>query len=119
MYKQRQANKTTIKVNKAFVGETIEGKVRRMASNKEPIKDAAPLIYTERKDGVRPEYDIRTDKLEYALESMTLIANANEAKRKLGKEAAENMEKEKGTEVKVEVKNSDSGLSGATGGQQS
>ena len=43
-----------------FEGETIETKVNRIVNNGEPIKDGAPIIYTERKDGVLPEYDIRT-----------------------------------------------------------
>ena len=38
--------------------EYIEEKVRRITENKEPIKDGAPIIYTERKDGVNPAYNI-------------------------------------------------------------
>ena len=49
-----------------YEGETIEDKVRRVTLNNEPIEDTAPLIYTERKDGVLPQYDIRTDKWEIA-----------------------------------------------------
>ena len=54
----------------AYVGESIEHKVRRIVNNKEPIKDGAPLIYTERKDGVQPSYNIRTDRFEVAVEAM-------------------------------------------------
>ena len=43
-----------------FTGESIETKVNRIVNNGEPITDGAPIIYTERKDGVLPEYDIRT-----------------------------------------------------------
>ena len=32
-----------------FEGETIETKVNRIVNNGEPIKDGAPIIYTERK----------------------------------------------------------------------
>ena len=35
-------------------GEYIEEKVRRITENNEPIEDGAPIIYTERKDGVNP-----------------------------------------------------------------
>ena len=35
-------------------GEYIEEKVRRITENGEPIEDGAPIIYTERKDGVNP-----------------------------------------------------------------
>ena len=41
--------------------EYIEEKVRRITENGEPIKDGAPIIYTERKDGVNPAFNIRTD----------------------------------------------------------
>ena len=43
-------------------GEPIEVKVARLLSQEEPIKDQVPLIYTERKTGVNPEYNIRTDR---------------------------------------------------------
>ena len=45
-------------------GETIEAKVRRIMNNNEPISDQAPLIYTERKDGINPDYDIRSDRFD-------------------------------------------------------
>ena len=43
-------------------GEPKEIKVARLLSQEEPIKDQVPLIYTERKTGVNPEYNIRTDR---------------------------------------------------------
>lgn len=51
-----------IKKIDAYQGEIIEAKVKRMTENKEPIKDGAPLVYTEKNEGVRPEFNIRTDK---------------------------------------------------------
>lgn len=51
-------------------GETIENKIERMMNNNEPIGDIADIIYTERKDGVLPEYDIRTDKWDLAIDAM-------------------------------------------------
>ena len=49
-----------------YEGEFIEEKVARVVENKEPIEDGAPIIYTERKDGVIPAYNIRTDKWDIA-----------------------------------------------------
>ena len=72
-------------------GETIEAKVRRVVQNNEPISDGAPIIYTERKDGVIPAYDIRTDRWIIALDAMDKV---NTAKR----EAFYNPEKVKGGE---------------------
>ena len=54
----------------AYEGETMENKVRRITENKEPIKDAAPLTYTQKKDGVLPQYNIRTDKWELVQSKM-------------------------------------------------
>ena len=51
-------------------GENIEVKVRRITENGEPIKDGAPMVFTEKKDGVRPEFNIRTDKWELVLDKM-------------------------------------------------
>lgn len=81
MYKGIRATAGTLKVNKCYTGETIEAKVRRMTNNKEPIKDTGPLNYTERKDGVLPEYDIRTDRMEFALEAMDKASKSEIAKR--------------------------------------
>lgn len=81
MYKQTAIPKTTLQVNKSYEGETIEQKMQRIINNKEPIKDGAPLIYSERKDGVRPEYDIRTDRWEIAIDGMDAVTKSHQAKR--------------------------------------
>ena len=48
MYQYKNINQGVIKYNKSYVGERLEEKIQRITSNKEPIKDGAPLIYTER-----------------------------------------------------------------------
>lgn len=63
-------------------GENIETKVRRLTEDKSPINDGAPIIYTERKDGVLPAYDIRADRFEIAQEAMQKHISAVSAKRK-------------------------------------
>lgn len=63
-------------------GERIEDKVRRLMDEKSPINDGAPIIYTERKDGVLPAYDIRTDRWEIAQKAMEENMKAISAKRK-------------------------------------
>ena len=57
-------------------GETIETKVARITQNKEPITDSAPIIFTEKKDGVLPAYNIRTDRFDIALEAMDKIGRS-------------------------------------------
>ena len=63
-------------------GETIEEKVRRITENNEPITDGAPIIYTNRDDGVLPAYNIRTDRWEIAQQAMDAVNQANLAKSK-------------------------------------
>ena len=63
-------------------GESIENKVRRITENNEPITDGAPIIYTNRDDGVLPAYNIRTDRWEIAQAAMEAVNQANLAKSK-------------------------------------
>jgi len=81
MYKTPKYNKTTAILNKSVEGETIEQKMERVTTNQEPIKDGAPLIYTDRKDGVQAGYNIRTDRFEIAVEAMDVVAKSVIAKR--------------------------------------
>jgi len=73
MYKSKKPNRTTINRNTSYHGETLEKKINRIVNNKEPIKDGAPIIYTDRKDGVQPQYDIRTDRFELAVDAMDKV----------------------------------------------
>lgn len=54
-------------------GESILTKVRRILDENEPLTDGAPLIYTPKEDGVKPEYDIRTDKWQVAINAMDRV----------------------------------------------
>lgn len=74
-------------------GERIEEKVRRLTDEKSPINDGAPIIYTERKDGVLPAYDIRTDRWDIAQRAMEENMKAISAKRKHDYDAVLNGEK--------------------------
>lgn len=67
-----------------FEGETIEEKVNRVVNNNEPITDGAPIIFTEKKDGVLPEYNIRTDRWDVALTAMEKMDMARKAKKEQG-----------------------------------
>lgn len=63
--------------------ESLTEKLRRMTENKEPIKAEVERIYTEKKDGVLPAYDIRTDRFEVAREAIEKMTNAAEASKAL------------------------------------
>lgn len=81
MYRPKKQTKTTISINKAYIGERLEQKINRIVNNGEPITDGAPLIYTERQHGVQPQYDIRTDRFEIAVEAMDKVDKTHKAKR--------------------------------------
>lgn len=71
MYIPRNPEESTLYCNESTPdGEFIEDKVRRIIENQEPITDASPRIYTERSEGVVPEYDIRTDRWDMAIDAM-------------------------------------------------
>lgn len=57
-----------------YEAETIEEKVRRIVDEKEPIEDGAPIIFQPKNEGVRPEYDIRTDRWAVAIEAMDKVS---------------------------------------------
>lgn len=73
-------NNSLLKGDDPFEGESIEEKVRRIVENNEPIKDGAPIIYTERKDGVMPAYNVRTDRFDVAIMAMDAVNKAKIAK---------------------------------------
>lgn len=81
MYKIPLYHKTSIALDNTKEGETIENKVIRLIQNKEPIKDGAPIIFTERAHGVNPAYNIRTDRWEIAVDVMTKLEASKTAKR--------------------------------------
>lgn len=56
-----------------FEGETIEVKCAKIIQTNEPISEGVPLIFTEKKDGVRPETNIRTDRWEIANDAMGAV----------------------------------------------
>lgn len=74
MKKQPNYNQIELERRETYECETIEAKLRRILANKEPIEAISPTIYTERKDGALPEYNIRTDRFEIAQKAMEKIA---------------------------------------------
>ena len=81
MYKYKKYNRTGLKGVEKLEGEPIEWKIERIVSNKEPITDGAPSIYTERKEGVLSAYNIRTDRWEIAADGMDVVQKSIQAKR--------------------------------------
>lgn len=90
-----------------YEAEPREVKLRKIISGEASnMEDGVfPTIYTEKKDGVRPEYDIRTDRFEVAIDAIDKInqSTANQiAKNKGETETVKNF----GTEGKTDPEKS-------------
>lgn len=61
--------------NLTYQAEPREVKLRKIISGEaNNMEDGVfPTIYTEKKDGVQPEYDIRTDRFEVAIDAIDKI----------------------------------------------
>lgn len=103
-YNIKPYTKSIITRNNSTLGETIEQKVRRITTQKEPIKDGAPPIFTERKDGVRAETNIRTDRFEIAIDAMDKYQSSITAQRKSREKSPET---EIGGEPSAQPKNTE------------
>ena len=73
--------KSQLMSNEVYEGETIETKVSRIINEKAPIEDGAPIIFTNRADGILPAYDVRTDRWDLAVEAMDVVNKAKIANR--------------------------------------
>lgn len=81
MFIKNKIDKTTLRSNTSIAGERIEDRVERMLYNQESIGDGAPLIYTDRREGVQPQYNIRTDRWDVAQEAVDKMHAKTLAKR--------------------------------------
>lgn len=80
MRKPKFLPKTLLCINESQEGETIEEKLAKMMTEKEPISQVFERIYTDRKDGVMPGYNIRTDRFEVAREAKEKLSKAEKSK---------------------------------------
>lgn len=64
----------------SYEAKTIESAIAVMMENKEQIKAESPMIYTEKKDGVLPQYNVRTDKWDIAQKAMDRVNKEKIAK---------------------------------------
>ena len=86
----------------AYQAEPREVKLRKIINGESSNMDDGvfPTIYTEKKDGVLPEYDIRTDRFEVAIDAIDKINQsvANQVAKSKGETEAV---KDFGTEAKT------------------
>lgn len=90
-----------------YQAEPREVKLRKIISGESSnMEDGVfPTIYTEKKDGVLPEYDIRTDRFEVAIDAIDKInqSMANQVAKSKGETEAV---KDFGTGVKTDPEKS-------------
>lgn len=90
-----------------YEAEPREVKLRKIISGETSnMEDGVfPTIYTEKKDGVQPEFDIRTDRFEVAIDAIDKINQsvANQIAKSKGETEAI---KDFGTEVKTDPEKS-------------
>ena len=93
--------------NLAYQAEPREVKLRKIINGESnDMEDGVfPTIYTEKKDGVQPEFDIRTDRFEVAIDAIDKINQsvANQVAKSKGETEAV---KDFGTEGKTDPEKS-------------
>lgn len=93
--------------NLTYQAEPREVKLRKIISGESnDMEDGVfPTIYTEKKDGVQPEFDIRTDRFEVAIDAIDKInqSAANQIAKNKGETEAV---KDFGTENKTDPEKS-------------
>ena len=75
-------------------GTSIEEMIRKALQSGEPIKGNAKLFNTERKEGVLPQFDIRTDRFDLAMTAADRV-HASEYAKRVAAETAKTEEKPK------------------------
>ena len=90
-----------------YEAEPREVKLRKIISGEASnMEDGVfPTIYTEKRDGVRPEYDIRTDRFEVAVDAIDKINQSTASQIAKNKGETESV-KTFGTEGKTDPENS-------------
>lgn len=80
-----------IERNESYEAIPGERKIANLIENKEPIDSTAPVMYTDRKDGVLAGTDIRTDRWDVALEAIGKMEKSRKTKRdSIGEEDGKN-----------------------------
>lgn len=73
--------RTGLSINNSESGERLEDKIERFIENGEGLDNKAPIIYTDRNEGVLASYNIRTDRWDIAVEGMDKVHKTDLAKR--------------------------------------
>lgn len=96
--------KTTLKGVKVKQGITMEQKMQRIMDGNESDDDGTELTFTEEKDGVKPEFDIRTNKWDVVTDAADKLANRRktlEAKTATEEAAKQEQKNDQGEQTKT------------------
>lgn len=96
-FKKVIKRQTTIRKNDSYEAEGLEIILRRIQETKEPIGEGKPIIYTDKKDGVLPGYNIRTDRFEVMRMAAEKMSKAEASK--IGKSENVPTDKEEKTQT--------------------
>lgn len=66
----RKWNGSLIQINESYEGEAVERELEKLLDGENTLTSSGSSIYTKKADGVLPEYDIRTDRMEIAQDAM-------------------------------------------------
>lgn len=67
--------------NDMYEAKSLEREIEQAETSKQPIEANSPQIFTPRKDGVRAEHNIRTDRWDIAQNAMDKVSASYQAKR--------------------------------------
>lgn len=97
MERKCKMNKTQLHRKPTEKGESIEEILRKKTATKEKVEEVNPPIYTPLADGIIPDYDIRADRFDVAIEAQDKFTASKIAKA-AGEPILEQKEKETTTE---------------------
>lgn len=87
--------KTSIRCNEGFAGMSLERKIEQNLTEGTPLDSLAPLQFTKKKEGVKPEFDPRTDIWEIAQAGMKRVTEKQQTDETPTEETPETDEKPK------------------------
>lgn len=82
-----------LRKNDTVAGENLERTIVRLINNKEEIPGGATIEYTERREGVKAEHDIRTDKWAIAQDAADRMSQSVRAERESREQKEEKIDK--------------------------
>lgn len=78
-----------IKINDSYEADSMETKLRKVMTGEQIEMQGKGLVYTDRKDGVLPETNIRTDRFQEAQNALDYVTGEKIARREASVKAKE------------------------------